>query len=158
LETGRRRCGQCGRTNGEAIRQLREIASPFGYAVHAVPFTGCLHLETAVTAVGPHTLVLDPEWVDPETFARFARGSPCIPASRSLPPPRWSAAPASFPPRFRRPGAHWRPGRASAARGVRELAKADAGPTRCSVLVDPGRGENDRPADEIIQPPGRQAN
>jgi len=36
--------GRGGRTNGEGIRQLRDIVGPLGYVVHPVPVTKALHL------------------------------------------------------------------------------------------------------------------
>ena len=43
--------GRGGRTNGEGIRQLREILSPVGANVVAVPIRKVLHLKSAVTAL-----------------------------------------------------------------------------------------------------------
>jgi dimethylargininase len=51
------------RTNNEGIRQLQSIAG-FGYSVTAVPVTGCLHLKSAVTALGSNTLLANRAWFD----------------------------------------------------------------------------------------------
>lgn len=63
--------GLTGRTNADGVSQLREALAPFGYAVHGVPVTGCLHLKTAVTAVDDSTVLLNPAWVDATTFRGF---------------------------------------------------------------------------------------
>jgi dimethylargininase len=63
--------GETARTNTEGVAQLRAILSPFGYAVHGVPVTGCLHLKTAVTAVDDTTVLLNPAWVDEAAFRAY---------------------------------------------------------------------------------------
>jgi len=60
--------GASGRSNPAGIAQLREIVTPYGYQVIPVPFTGCLHLKSAVTQVGPETLLGNRAWVAPEMF------------------------------------------------------------------------------------------
>ena len=45
------------------------MVEPFGYRVVAVDFTGCLHLKSAVTAVGDGLLLANPAWVSPAAFA-----------------------------------------------------------------------------------------
>lgn len=57
---GRWFVGRSSRTNDEGIRQLRKLIP-----VEAVDFRGCLHLKSAVTAIGGDTVILNPEWVDP---------------------------------------------------------------------------------------------
>jgi dimethylargininase len=72
LRVGRRLfVGRSGRTNEEGCRQLRALAGPLGYAVEPVPVDGCLHLKSAVTAVAPGTLLINPAWVAPRAFADF---------------------------------------------------------------------------------------
>jgi dimethylargininase len=56
--------GQSTRSNTEGIRQLADAVSPHGYAVVAVEVRGCLHLKSAVTQVGPATLLINDDWVD----------------------------------------------------------------------------------------------
>jgi dimethylargininase len=48
--------GISGRTNEAGVEQLRALIAPHGFAVAAVPVTGCLHLKSAVTAA----------WLPPE--------------------------------------------------------------------------------------------
>jgi dimethylargininase len=72
LRIGRRLfVGASGRTNAAGIAQLRTLLDPYGYTVEAVPVRGCLHLKTAVTAVGEALLLLNPDWIDPAPFVGF---------------------------------------------------------------------------------------
>jgi dimethylargininase len=64
--------GAGARTNGEGIRQLREIVLPLGYTVVAVPVSAVLHLKSAVTALPDGTVVGFAGHVDdPRVFQRF---------------------------------------------------------------------------------------
>jgi dimethylargininase len=56
------------RSNQAAIDQMRTILTPLGYTVQGVLVEGCLHLKSAVTQVGPQTLLVNPRWVDAESF------------------------------------------------------------------------------------------
>ncbi len=60
--------GLSSRSNQAAIEQVRAILAPYGYRVEGVAVTGCLHLKSAVTQVGADTLLVNPCWVDAETF------------------------------------------------------------------------------------------
>ena len=52
--------GASSRTNAEGIRQLRELLTPHGYQVVAVPITKALHLKSAATALPDGTIIGDP--------------------------------------------------------------------------------------------------
>jgi dimethylargininase len=56
--------GQSGRSNAAGISQLAAALAPHGYRVVPVPVRGCLHLKSAVTLVGPETLLVNDDWVD----------------------------------------------------------------------------------------------
>ena len=56
------------RTNANAVEQIQEFVAPHGYQVHPLAVTGCLHLKSAVTQVGPATLLINPAWVDRQLF------------------------------------------------------------------------------------------
>ncbi len=56
--------GQSSRSNADGIRQLAAAAGPHGYEVMPVKVRGCLHLKSAVTQVGPDTLLINDDWVD----------------------------------------------------------------------------------------------
>ncbi len=60
--------GRGGRTNGEAIRQLRGLLAPLGRTVIAVPLSNVLHLKSAVTALPDGTFLMLPGLVPPELF------------------------------------------------------------------------------------------
>lgn len=63
-------CG--GRTNASGARQLREILTPLGATVVAVPVRKVLHLKSAVTALPDGTIIGHPPLVDdPGFFPRF---------------------------------------------------------------------------------------
>ncbi len=63
--------GQSSRTNDPGIDQLRAILCPYGYTVEAVPVYGCLHLKSAVTAIGDRTLLVNRAWTRAETFRDY---------------------------------------------------------------------------------------
>jgi dimethylargininase len=64
--------GRTGRTNDDGIDAMRRVLGPFGYRVDAVEVNGCLHLKSAVTAIGDNRLLLNPAWVRPRDFSGFA--------------------------------------------------------------------------------------
>jgi N-dimethylarginine dimethylaminohydrolase len=65
--------GVSGRTNAAGVRQLAEIAGPYGYRVHPVETRGCLHLKSAVTCIGDELLLVNPEWVEVAHFDGMRR-------------------------------------------------------------------------------------
>jgi len=60
--------GQTARTNRAAVEQLSKILGPAGYRVIGVPLTECLHLKSACTAIGPHAVLINPDWVPTALF------------------------------------------------------------------------------------------
>jgi hypothetical protein len=67
------------RTNAEGIRQLERIGQPLSYTVTPVRVSGSLHLKTACTALDAQTILLNPNWIDPEPF-----GANVLPIPASL--------------------------------------------------------------------------
>jgi dimethylargininase len=64
--------GVGGRTDADAVEQLREILGPEGWGVVAVPVTKVLHLKSAVTALPDGTVIGFPALVDDaDVFERF---------------------------------------------------------------------------------------
>lgn len=63
--------GQSKRSNRAGLEQLASQVKPFGYTVRAVDVRGCLHLKSAVTPVGPETLLINKNWVEARTFDGF---------------------------------------------------------------------------------------
>jgi dimethylargininase len=127
--------GVSGRSDIAGIEQLRTHVAPFGYSVTAVPIRGCLHLKSAITQVGPETVLINRQWVDPGCFAglQWIDVSPEEPrGANALFVDGPVVYPDDFPrtaQRLDRAGINVRPV------GVSELAKAEGGVTCCSLLV-----------------------
>ncbi len=124
------------RTNETGIQQLRDLTSPLGYDVKAVPIRGCLHLKSAVTRIGPDTVLLNRSWVAPTTFSnlRLIDVHPDEPfAANALLVGEAVVFPAAFERTLTRivdAGIEVRPV------DVSELAKAEGGVTCCSLIFD----------------------
>ena len=56
------------RTNADGLRQLAEVARPFGYRVYPIETRGCLHLKSAVSCIGDDLLIVNPNWVEASHF------------------------------------------------------------------------------------------
>lgn len=139
--------GRSSRTNDAGIDQLRSHLAPYGYRVHAVTVTGCLHLKSAVTRAGPTQVLVNPEWID----ATLLTGFEVIPVDPSEP----SAAnvvlvngrvlfPAAYPKTAARLTAA---GCALRLVDASELAKAEGALTCCSLLLR--RSASTRDATEL---------
>ena len=128
--------GRSSRTNAAAVAQMRAILAPHGYSVCEVAVEGCLHLKSAVTAIGDDVLLANRAWIDPRAFADCE----IVDVDRDEP----SAANAVrvggalvFPSAFPKTASRL------AARGftvhtvdASELAKAEGAVTCCSLIVD----------------------
>jgi dimethylargininase len=122
------------RSNAEGIRQLAAILRPHNYEVIPVPVTGCLHLKSAVTHLGRHTLLANRAWFDTTPLA----GHEWIDVDTAEPHAANTLAlagtiifPASFPhtrARIESRGFHVTP------LDITELQKAESGLT-CSCLL-----------------------
>jgi len=131
--------GLSSRTNAAAAAQLRALLAPFGYTLCEVSVRHCLHLKSAVTAVGDRTLLVNPRWVDPAAFAGFE----LIEVDPGEPPAANAVRLRDriiFPSAFPRTAARLR------ARGLRvetvdasELAKAEGAVTCCSLILEGDR-------------------
>ena len=135
LVCGRRMVvGASSRTNAEAIAELRQIVAPHGYTVCAVTVRGCLHLKSAVTAVGDDTLLVNPQWIAKESLGgfHFIEVDPAEPsAANALRIGEAVIFPGAFPrtaERLARRGLTLRTVDAS------EVAKAEGAVTCCSVI------------------------
>jgi len=60
--------GRSSRTNTDAIAQLQLLVKPWNYRVVPVDVTGCLHLKSAVTAVGDNRLLINRAWTKAGAF------------------------------------------------------------------------------------------
>ena len=125
--------GISSRTDHDAVRQLKNIAAPFGYGIHPVVVTGCLHLKSAVTQIGEGSVLLNPAWIDSQCFSDYdvveageANGANALfIAGRVI-------VASAFPRTHERLE---RRGFAVESIDASELAKAEGALTCCSVIV-----------------------
>jgi dimethylargininase len=128
--------GRSGRSNETGIRQLTSVLAPLGYRVVQVPVSACLHLKSAVTQVGPDTLLIDRWCVDPAHFGavRFVEVDPGEPlAANALLVDDTVVYPASHPRTLERLVAQ---GLTVRTVDVSELEKAEGAVTCCSILFE----------------------
>jgi dimethylargininase len=128
--------GLSGRTNEDAVRQVRAALGPSGYTVTTVPVKACLHLKSAVGRVASDALLINRQWADATAFgsARLIDVDPAEPgAAGALLIEDTVVYPARFECTLRRLG---RAGIRTAAIELSELAKAEAGVTCCSLVFE----------------------
>ena len=63
--------GLSSRSNQAGVDAFQDALEIYGYRVHGLGLKNCLHLKSAVTQVGPRTLLLNPVWIDPAIFPEF---------------------------------------------------------------------------------------
>src|SRR5688572_9436813 len=124
------------RSNSNAIEQLNQLLSQYGYQVFGAELTDCLHLKSAVTKVDNKTLLMNPNWVDSSNFKGFGvieidASEPF--AANCLPVNGYIIYPTSFP----------KTQALLEAKGfkiknveVDELAKAEGAVTCCSLIIE----------------------
>ncbi len=125
--------GLSNRTNRDAVSQLHKILYPFGYTVSGVPFSGCLHLKTAVTLIADKKVLINPDWVDLSVFScdhiTVDKSEPC--AANALFLDEFVLYPSAYPKTLKK----------LRDAGIRvstvelsELAKAEGAVTCCSLI------------------------
>jgi dimethylargininase len=126
--------GRSDRTDAEGARQLALAVEPHGYRVQGVAVSGCLHLKSAVTRVAEHSILVQPEWVDPVPFGELER----IEVDPREP---FAANALLLGDAVVYPAAFARTRQRLQERGIRvrcvdvtELAKAEGGVTCCSLV------------------------
>jgi dimethylargininase len=124
------------RTNEEGVRQLAAAVAPHGYTVRSLAVRSCLHLKSAVTRVGPATVLLNPSWVDAAAFD-------ALETIEVHPGEAWGANALAVGPAVVYPDAFPRTRERLSRRGldlrvldVSELAKAEGGVTCCSLVLE----------------------
>jgi dimethylargininase len=126
------------RTNEDGARQLARHVEPFGYGVECTQTAGCLHLKSAATAVDSDHVLCNPDWIDPRAFRRveIIEIDPSEPhAANVLRLGHTILCAASH----ERTAAELRGrGYSVCTVDVSELAKAEAGVTCCSLIIDGG--------------------
>jgi dimethylargininase len=128
--------GLSSRTNEDGARQLARHAERLGYAVRCVQAAACLHLKSAATALDAGRVLCNPDWVDARVFdgaevVHVAAGEPHAANVLTIGHSVVCAA------------AHERTiadlrgrGYSVSAVDASELAKAEAGVTCCSLIVE----------------------
>ena len=122
------------RSDTNAIEQIQDFLQPFGYELHAVALTGCLHLKSAVTQVTHDTLLINPAWVDKNNFrdVNFMEIDPSEPyAANAVMVGETIIYPTAFPQTQRRLD---KAGIQMITVDADELAKAEAAVTCCSLI------------------------
>jgi dimethylargininase len=124
------------RTNKEAIKQFRDILTPFGYSITGVPVTQCLHLKTGIAVIDEGLLLINPEWIDaglfPDHHCEAIHPEEPFGANIMRKDNR-ALCPAAF-----KHSLDWLDSRGYDVIAIdqSEMAKAEAGLTCCSVLVE----------------------
>lgn len=137
LRVGRRVfVGLSTRTNEHAGGQLRDIVAPLGYTVHTIETAACLHLKSAATALDDELVLVNPEWVDVRHFAglRILDVDPTEPAAANVLRVGDVLICALAAPCTR--GRIEALGFETIPVDVSELAKAEAGVTCCSLILE----------------------
>lgn len=133
--------GCSSRTNTAGIDHMRRFVAPLGYALQPVSVRGCLHLKSAVTAVGDETVLINPAWAPTDEFRGFdlidvdrgeAYGANIVRVMDRL---LYSAAFPRTRERLQRRGFE------VMTVDVSEIAKAEGGVTCCSLIF---KGERER--------------
>ena len=60
--------GLSSRTNKEGVSQLQAVLAPYGYTVTSIAVKGALHLKSVCSALGPETIIVNPDLVDATEF------------------------------------------------------------------------------------------
>ena len=128
--------GRSSRTNEAAVGQMRQVLEPLGYTVSETVVRGCLHLKSAVTALGDDLLLVNPGVDRSGARSTGSRSSRSIRRSRRRP------TRCGFDDRIvflvgvsahRRAAS--RAAAAAAPVDASEVAKAEGAVTCCSLIV-----------------------
>ena len=135
--------GLTGRTNLHGIRQLQLITADYGYQVIPVPVKGCLHLKTACTFIGNNTVLINPNWINPDIFSGFE-------LIETDPSEAWAANTLKIGNSLLIPAGNPKTGEILESRGfnpveieISELQKAEAGLTCLSLVFESEAGRKE---------------
>jgi dimethylargininase len=137
LVAGRRiYIGLSTRTSHDAIQQLADQLAPYGYEVIPLAFTGCLHLKSAVTCIADDLMLVNPAWVDAGAFTGY-RALAVDPAEPHAANALALGGAVIHPLQHPRTRARLESAGLTVVTVPQvELAKAEAGVTCCSLLVE----------------------
>jgi dimethylargininase len=128
--------GVTARTNPAGVEALAAIARRFAYRVVPASVKGCLHLQTAVTALDDWTLLVNPAWLDVHELSGFDFVR--VPAAEP-----WAANVARVGTKIVAAAGYPRTADLICGRGyevrmvdVSEFAKAEGGVTCLSLLIN----------------------
>lgn len=128
--------GMSTRSTMQAVEQLNTALDRYGYTVHGIELTDCLHLKTAVTRVNDNTLLINRNWVDANHFNGFDLidvnasepfGANCLPVNGNV------IYPVTFPLTQKKLEEK---GFKIANVDLSELAKAEGAVTCCSLILE----------------------
>jgi dimethylargininase len=124
------------RSNLQAVEQLNDLLEKYGYTVHGIELTDCLHLKTAVTHVDNKALLINKQWVDSSHFEGFdlievnasePLAANCLPVNGQI------LYPTTFPATQRMLEER---GYSVTNVNLDELAKAEGAVTCCSLIIE----------------------
>lgn len=127
--------GMSTRSNHDAVSQLQEQLKEYGYTIHAVEMTDCLHLKSAVTKIDDDTLLINSKWIASNYFQGYNLieidpsepfAANCLPVNGSI------IYPTSFPKTLAKLKEN---GYSTKTVNVDELAKAEGAVTCCSLIL-----------------------
>jgi len=131
--------GTSRRTNAVGTAQVAAALEPFGYRVRSVVVSGCLHLKSALSQVGPETMLVNRRWVDAGAFdgLQWIDVSPDEPLGANA---LLVGEVVVYPTSYARTRAQLEE-RGIVVRevDVSELQKAEGGVTCCSLIFESGR-------------------
>lgn len=128
--------GSSSRTNRAGFEQLSALVTPFGYRLRSVEVSGCLHLKTAVTGLDAESVLLDPRLVDAGVFSAY-RSVEVDPREALAANALRVGTAVIYAEHFPRTAERMRnDGFSVRLVPAAELAKAEAGVTCCSLLVE----------------------
>jgi dimethylargininase len=127
--------GRSKRTNQAAIDYLTTLLRPHDYEVVPVPVSGCLHLKSGVTYLGNQTVLINPQWIARECFARYAQVETdrLEPGASALPIGQHLLMSSSYPRTAKRVESR---GFTPRLLDLSEFHRAEGGLTCMSILLD----------------------
>jgi dimethylargininase len=128
--------GLSSRTNEDGASQLARHVSPLGYKVVTIETSGCLHLKSAVTALAADCILCNPAWIDPGVFTGVAVVDVAEDEPHAANVLAIDGAIVCAAANERTIAALRDRGHRVVAVDVSELAKAEAGVTCCSLLIE----------------------